>query len=331
MHVERTAMTVSRYVVRRLFHAAFVVWAAFTTSFVLLYLLPSDPVELMLGRAGGESVVEVSEEVKAALRADLGLDQPALLQYFSILARFLAGQFGTSIRTGRPIVDMLSEALPHTLALAAFTLVLAVVIGAAIAFAAVRLPIRALRTALESLPPLLVALPTFWVGLLALQLFSFRWQLFPAVGNDGFASLVLPALTLAVPTGAYYAQVLITGLTEAGEQPFVPVAVAKGLAPRRVFLAHVVPNGILPTLTVVGMSVGSIVAGSVVAETVFSRIGLGRMVQTAVEEQDIPVVQAVVVIAAVGFALSNLIVDLLYPAVDPRLRNSVRRAAEVGA
>ncbi len=177
-----------------------------------------------------------------------------------------------------------------------------------------------MRTLLLALPPLGVSLPTFWVGLLLIQFFSFRISIFPALGNEGLASLVLPSVTLAVPVSASIAQVLARGLRTALAEPYVETARAKGASRARVHLRHAFRNATIPALTIVGVIVGNLLAGAVVVETVFSRVGIGRLTVTAVNGQDIPLVQGLVLLAAAVFVATNLVVDLLYPVVDPRIR-----------
>lgn len=305
------------YVLRRVVGAAAVLLAAFTVSFVVLYLLPSDPVSIMLDGAATGTYVDPAQV--EALRARHGLDQPPLQQYLTVLGAALTGDLGTSVTSGADVTTLVAQALPQTAALAGVALVLAVVLGAGLASLATWTRSARLRGLLLALPPLGVALPTFWVGLVLLQLLSFRVPLFPAVGNQGAASLVLPALTLAVPLSATVAQVLAQGMGEAWRAPYVETALAKGASRTRVQLRHVTRNAALPALTLLGVLVGNLLAGSVVVETVFSRQGFGRLAQAAVTAQDIPVVLGLVVVAAVVFVLVNLLVDLAYPLLDPRI------------
>jgi len=313
----------ARYLLRRLAQALLVLWAAFTVSFVILFLLPGDPVAIMLNPGGQATYVDPAAE--AALRAELGFDQPLLVQYGQRLAAAVQGDFGTSIRTGAPVLSAIAAALPETLKLAGLGLLIGVLGGAALAVLATYLRRAWLRESLLSLPPLGIAVPTFWAGLMLLQVFSFRLGWFPAFGNTGFLSLVLPALTLALPTGAVVAQVLAGSLQSTWRQPFVEVVQAKGASRLRTHLGHVLRNATIPSLTIVGLVIGNAVAGSVVVETVFSRSGIGRLMQTAVTEQDIPLVQGLVVLSAVVFVVVNLLVDLAYPLIDPRI--TTRRKA----
>ncbi|MFJ3669577.1 ABC transporter permease [Streptomyces sp. NPDC090106] len=306
-----------RYVIKRLAQAVGVLWAAYTVSFLVLDYLPGDPVTAMA--SAGMDSGEVDPARLAALRHEYGFDQPVLVQYADYLGRAVHGDFGDAISTGRPVTSTLADALPQTLQLTGAALLLAVVLGGGLAVAATFTSRRWLRQFLLSLPPLGVSVPTFWVGLLLVDMFSFRLNWFPAFGNDGFRGLVLPALTLAVPTGALVAQVLAKSLLTALDQAYVETARAKGAGRWRVHLRHALRNASLPALTVVGLLVGQLVAGSVVVETVFSRDGLGRVTAAAVTTQDIPLVQGVVVFGALIFVTTNLLVDLVYPLLDPRI------------
>ena len=313
-----------RYIGQRVLQALAVLWAAFTISFIVLFLLPSDPVSLAVDSAGSGTPADAA--AIAELQARYGLDQPVLVQYWHSLVGAVQGDFGLSIATGQPVTTAILDAVPSTLGLAATALVLAVVFGSAVAYAATYTQIAWLKNLLLALPPLGVAVPTFWVGLLLLQLFSFRLRWFPAFGDAGAASLVLPAVTLALPTGAVIAQVLATSMATTWKQPFVDVARAKGVSRLRVQTRHVLRLSSIPAFTIAGVLVGTLLAGSVVVETVFSRAGVGRLTQTSVLAQDIPVVQGIVVLTSLVFVLVNLAVDLLYPLIDPRIVREYRPA-----
>ncbi|MGW6486411.1 ABC transporter permease [Streptomyces sp. NPDC055056] len=312
-----------RYVIKRIAQAVGVLWAAYTVSFLVLDYLPGDPVSAMAG-AGADSG-QVDPAQLAALRHQYGFDKPVPVQYAEALGRAVRGDFGDSVSTGRPVTSSLGDALPQTLQLTGAALLLAVVLGGGVALLATYTTRRWLRQLLLSLPPLGVAVPTFWVGLLLVEVFSFRARLFPAFGNDGLRGLVLPAVTLAIPTGALVAQVLAKSLLTALDQAYVETARAKGAGRVRIHLRHALRNASLPALTVVGLLAGQLIAGSVVVETVFSRDGLGRVTASAVAAQDIPLVQGVVVFGALIFVSANLIVDLVYPVLDPRIVVHSRR------
>lgn len=315
------------YVLRRGLHAAIVVWAAFTLSFILLYALPGDPIAIMLG---GEGAGAASAAQRHALAAAYGYDQSTLARYFQLLNQAAHGDFGVSMQSGKPVATLILEALPETLKLAGVALLLAVTVGFALALAASARPSGKLRAILLALPPIAMAIPSFWTGLILLHIFAFRLHWLPAIGNQGGRSLILPGITIAIPAAAVIAQTLARSLDETFAQPFVSALKAKGLSFIRLYAVHVLHNAILPTLTVIGVIMGHVFSGAVVTETVFSRSGAGRLLQSAVSVQDIPVVQGLVVLAAVAFALINLAVDLSYPLLDPRMRRVRDVAAQAG-
>ena len=307
----------TRYVIKRVLQALVVLWAAYTVSFFILTLLPGDPVSAMAGAGSDSSTVDPALIEK--IKHQYGFDKPVLVQYLSYLGQALHGNFGTSVATGRPVSQIVSEAVPATFALAGAALLLAVVFGGFLAIAATYTSRRWLRQFLMSLPPLGVSVPTFWIGLMLVELFSFKFRLFPAFGNNGLVGLVLPAITLAIPTGAQIAQVLTKSLLTTLGEPYVETAKAKGAGRVRVHLRHALRNASLPALTVLGVIAGQLLASAVVVETVFARSGLGRVTQGAVTAQDLPVVQGVVVLGALIVIVVNLTIDLVYPLLDPRI------------
>jgi peptide/nickel transport system permease protein len=248
------------------------------------------------------------------------------LQYLSRLGRALTEDFGTSFESGRPVSALIAESLPATAAVAGLALLLGILGGTALALLAAAAPARWYSRLPLNLPPLGVAVPSFLVGLLLLELFSFRLHWFPAIGNEGIGSIVLPAITLAIPTGAVVAQLLAKSLHQTMSQPYADTARAKGASEARVLRRHAVRNAVIPALTISGVLVGQLLSDAVITETVFSRTGLGPLTATAVSGQDIPVVQGIVAFGALVVVVGNLIVDLLYPLLDKRIVHSARRA-----
>ncbi|MFL1375902.1 ABC transporter permease [Nocardiopsis protaetiae] len=314
------------YLGRRLLQAAVVLWAAYTLAFALLFLLPGDAVSLMLRGGAQEVFADAGQE--QALRERWGFDEPPAVQYLAMLGRTLTGDLGTSLSSGRPVTEAIGQALPATAWLAGAGLGLAVLLGGGVALAATWTRSPLLARVLGSLPPLGVAMPTFWVGLLLIQVVSFQWGLLPALGDLTPAGLVLPALTLALPTAALLAQVLGTGLAVELDRPYAATARAKGASRTRVHLGHALRNAVIPALTLTGVLAGELLAGTIVVETVFSRPGVGRLTAAAVQTQDLPLLLGIVLFAAVVFVLANLLVDLLYPFLDPRVQ--LRPRARIG-
>lgn len=313
----------TRNLLNRIGQAAVVLLLAFTASFLLLQTLPGDA--LLIKYQNPE--MGLSAEQIAEIRVLYGADAPIWAQYGNTLWNFLQGSFGYSIQAGVPVNTLLATNLPPTLRLASLGLVFAVLLAGAIAFAATLAPFAWLRNLLVSLPALLVSVPVFWLGIMLIQIFSFRFRLVPVINPSEFQALLLPVATLAIPIAAPLAQILIRSLDEVQTQPFVAVARAKGASRLWVLWRHVLRNALLPVLTIAGVLFGELLAGAVVTETVFGINGIGRVTEQAVSNQDTAVLQAIVILAAFGFVVINLLVDLAAPLIDPRLKRSIGATA----
>lgn len=307
----------TRYLLGRVGQAVLVLWAAFTAAFILLQALPGDAILIKFQNPElGLSPAQIAE-----IRQSYGADSPVWTQYLHTLGGFLTGDFGTSVQAGVPVGQSLLANLPPTVWLAGFGFALAVLLAVAIAALSSLAAFAWLRAAVQSLPSLFVSVPTFWLGIMLIQIFSFRLKLIPVINPGPWEGLVLPVLTLAVPISAPLAQILVRSIDEISTHPFVAVARAKGASRAGVLWRHVARNALLPTLTIAGVLFGEILAGAVITETVFGLNGLGTLTERAVRNQDTAVIQAVVVLSAAGFVLVNLAVDLLAPVLDPRLRS----------
>ena len=306
------------YLLRRLVQALIVLWGAITVSFAVLHLTPGDPVRIMLG-GSGDAAAAASPEQVAALRAELGLDLPLWQQYLGFLGRVLQADFGTAYSTGQPVTAEIAQALPVTVELGLAAIVASVAGALIFALLGVLLPGAGLRSVFQSVTVLGVAMPSFWVAILALQVFSFRLGWFPAFGSDGFVAVILPALAMAVLTAGTLAQVLTRGLKDALAEPYADTARAKGLSETRVVLSHALRNASLPVFTMVGMMVGGVLGGAAIVETIFGRQGVGQLFVTAVQAHDFPLIQALIILTGGVFVLVTLAVDLLYPLIDPRV------------
>jgi peptide/nickel transport system permease protein len=308
-----------RYAALRLLGVVAVIWAAYTITFVILYVIPGDPIQILLGN-GIEGYGGSPEQV-AKLRHDYGLDMSLTGQYFHQMNRILLhGDFGTSYLTTQDVSAMIGHALPSTIQLTAAALFLGIVFGVAIAVAGVYVRWGWFQTLMTSFPALGVSIPTFWVGLLLLEWFSFKLQIVPATGTAGIQTLILPAITLAIPTAAVIAQVLGRSLRDNLHEPYIDIVRSKGASRARVQLLHALPNALLPTITVIGSLVGLLIGGAVITETIFARNGIGQLLAHAVTTKDTPVVQGIVILTATVFVLVNLVVDLIYPLLDPRVK-----------
>ncbi|GAB2608483.1 peptide ABC transporter permease [Paractinoplanes abujensis] len=319
----------TRYVLGRVGQAVAVLWAAYTLTFAILYLLPSDPMELQLAAAGVQTDSLTASQVDA-IKQQFGLDESIGAQYWHHLTGLLRGDFGTSLTQQVPVSDLLAQRIGPTLQLSLSAAVVSLVAGSALAYLATFVTRGWLRTLLSRLPALGASFPQFFVALFLIQFFSFRLGWFPATGTTGFTSLVMPVLTISVLASAVLAQVLIKSFDETLAQPYITTARAKGLSRSAVHLRHAFRNAALPAMTILGVIVGLTVTSSIVTETVFTREGVGKLAQEAVLAQDVPVVLAVVTVAAAVFVLVNLVVDLLYPLLDPRIV-AVRRGPASGS
>ena len=311
----------ARYLVGRVVQAVVVLGAAFTLTFAILYLLPSDPLELQLAAAGIQQDSLTADQL-AALQQKFGLDQSIPEQYWHHLIGALHGDFGVSLSQGVPVTDLIGQRIGPTLLLSFSAAVVALAGGSVLAYFATFVRWNPLRVLLTRLPALGASFPQFFVALFLIQFFSFQLGWFPATGTEGAASLVMPVLTIAVLASSVLAQVLIKSFEETLRQPYVVTARAKGLSRSAVHVKHAFRNAALPAMTILGVIVGLTVTSAIVVETVFTREGVGKLAQEAVLSQDVPVVLAVVTIAAAVFVVVNLIVDLLYPLLDPRISHT---------
>ncbi|SNQ51943.1 ABC-type dipeptide/oligopeptide/nickel transport system, permease component [Frankia canadensis] len=314
-----------RYLAGRFAQALVVLWAAYTVAFVILHVLPSDPVTLQLS-ASGADIGTLTPAQLHLLEARYGLDDSILVQYFRALGGALHGDFGMSLTQNVSVSSLIADKLPDTLLLSAVAIPITLLFGVGIAFLAIYVQWRPARVLLARLPAVGVSLPQFFVGLLLIQVFAFSLSWLPATGNSGADSLVLPAVTMALPGGAMLAQLLTRSLADTWGEPYILTARAKGLSRWATQLRHALRNASLPALTLLGVIVGYTVTNAVVVEAVFSRNGIGQLAQQAVLGQDVPVVQAIVLIGAVLFVSVNLLVDLLYSLLDPRVASAARVA-----
>ncbi|PYE26060.1 peptide/nickel transport system permease protein [Rhizobium sp. PP-CC-3A-592] len=305
-----------KFVLARIGQAVLVLWAAFTLSFVLLQAMPGDAVLIkFLNPEYGLSPEQIAE-----IRADYAVDGSLFAQYAASLGNLLTGDFGYSVQAGVPVSAQLAVNLPATLTLASLGFATAVILAALLAFLSSFSAGSRLRDLIQSIPALFISIPVFWLGIMLIQIFSFRLKLVPVIHPGPWESLILPVLTLAVPISAPLAQILIRNLDEIETRSFVSVARAKGASRGRVLFRHVARNAVLPVLTIAGVLFGELLAGAVVTETVFGLSGIGSLTERAVSHQDLAVLQAVVIVSAAIFVAINLIVDLAYPFLDPRLK-----------
>lgn len=302
------------YIARRLIVLLPVVVGVSFLVFAAMYILPGDAVDSMLSERGA------SAEDLARLRAELGLDDPFLMQYGRFLSRLARGDLGSSIVTGRPVADQIASQLPATIELTLASLAIAVLVGIPLGvLAAIRR-----GTWIDSLSMIValigVSMPNFWLGLLLILTFSLQLGWFPAAGTGDWRYLVLPAVTLGFSGVAIIARITRSSLLEVIHADYVRTARSKGLRPTMVIVKHAMRNSMASVMTVIGLQFGALLGGSVVVESVFGRQGIGFLTVSGIQRADIQVVQVTVMMAALAFVVVNLLVDLTYSLLDPRIR-----------
>lgn len=300
------------FLLRRLAGAAVVIFLISILTFAMIHLVPGDPVTVMLGD-------QATAERVAALRHQLGLDQPLYVQYVHFVRNALQGDFGQSIRSGQPVLGEVLRQLPSTLWLALWAMLIAAPLGLILGTVAAVTRHRWLEFLLVTTPLIGLSMPTFWSGLLLILFFGLYLKWLPVIGNNSPASMIMPALTLALPAAAVIARMTRATLLEVLSQDYVRTARAKGVTERGVNLKHALRNALIPTVTIMGLQFGGLIGGAVIVESVFARPGLGRLAVNSILTRDFPMVQAVVLFGALGYVLINLLVDLLYGLLDPRI------------
>ena len=317
-----------RFILRRLAQAIPTLFGITLLSFVLMRLSPSDPVSLMVAGAS-----DLSREDIAAIRQSYGLDQPLPLQYLSWLGHVLGGDFGQSFLFKRPVIQMIAAALPNTLLLASFALLLALSIGVPLGVFAAHYRGTLLDQVIRVFGVAGHAIPGFWFALLFILVLSVDFRVFPVGGmqtigkdpwdlGDRLSHLIGPALALSLGGIANYSRYMRTEMLEVLGQDFVRTAYAKGLYQHSVLFIHALRNALLPLITALGGLLATLVSGAVVIEQVFAWPGMGRMTYEAARSKDYPIVMAVVLISSALLLLSYIIRDIAYGVADPRVRHS---------
>lgn len=312
----------TRYIIRRLIHSIFIIWGVATLVFFGLRAIPGDPVVQFLG-------AEYTPEAAEALNQKLGLDEPVYVQYFKWLSSTVQGDLGDSIATGETVGDAIRTGFPKTISIAvvAFTLALIIAIPTGV--------IAALRRNswvdyfVSVIAFIGVSMPSFWFGIILIILFAVRLNWLPAVGYASIAEeglwawlkhLLLPALAVGAGFSAILMRFVRAGLLEVLGSDFIRTARAKGLAERNVIVRHALRNALIPVVTIAGIQLALLLSGTVIIEIVFSIRGLGRILVGAILDKDYPIVQGVILLVSVIFVLANLIVDIIYTFLDPRIR-----------
>ncbi|MFQ3568562.1 MAG: ABC transporter permease [Aggregatilineales bacterium] len=311
----------TNYIIRRLLLAIPTLIGVSFLVFWSIRLVPGDPA---IALAGELATPELTQRV----RENLGLDQPVPIQYVRYLGRIVQGDLGRSIRSGLPVLEEIQIRLPRTLTLATASLIVSSIIGIAIGVTAARRPNSWFDGISMVFALLGVSMPIFWLGLMLMILFSVQLPqilglsgpLLPPTGSGTWQHLVMPVTALAASSMAIQARMTRACMLEVLRQDYIRTARAKGQHERRVIYGHALRNAMLPIVTIIGLQFGTLLGGAVLTETVFAWPGIGRLLVDAIGYRDYPVIQGVVLVIAIGFVLTNLVVDILYAYLDPRIQ-----------
>ena len=311
----------TQYIIRRLLYALFIVWGCATIIFFMLRLVPGDPVSVMLGG-------EYSPEAEAQLKKNLALDQPVYTQYVTWMGNVLQGDLGKSIATKEPVTSAIKRALPKTLSITILAFIIGVVIALPMGILAALKRGSAFDFAASVSTFAGISLPTFWFGIVFILIFAVKLNWLPSVGyvplSEGiwpwFEHLLLPALAAGIGQAAILMRFVRAGLLDVMGSDYIRTARAKGLSEQRVIIGHALRTALIPVVTVAGLSLAGLLGGLVITETVFSISGIGRLLTGAIFSKDYPIVQGVLLLITLIFVLANLIVDVTYSVLDPRIR-----------
>jgi len=304
----------TRYIQKRVLLAIPTILLTSVVVFLMLYLIPGDPASIYVGES------QATPERIAQIRHSLGFDRPLYVQYGDFLWKAVHGNLGRSVQTNRPVTQEVLDRLPNTIQLAVAAMILAILSGVSLGIIS-GLKQNSWIDTLAMLGALTgVSIPVFWLGLLLIMFFAVRLHWFPATSQPGLRGLVLPAISLALLSTATLARLVRSSIIEVLHLEFLQTTRAKGLRERTVVLRHALPNALIPVITVIGLQFGSLLSGAVITETVFARPGLGKLVVDSIQNKDFPVVQGVILVLAMIYVFVNLLVDLSYAIIDPRIR-----------
>lgn len=303
------------FLIKRLIRFFTVIFGVLLLTFLLIHLVPGDPVEVMLGESA-------SSADREALRTELGLNQPLLQQFGSYLHKLAHADFGHSIHTKASIADLIKTRYPATLKLALLSLLIGLVVGIPLGIFSALKAGHWQDILVTIISVRLSAMPAFWLGPVLMLVFAVWLGWLPVSGMESNMSIILPAVTLGFGLSAILTRMTRTSLLEVLNDDYIRTARAKGLTERVVILRHAMRAALLPIITIVGLQMGSLLAGAVITETIFSWDGIGRLLVESIEKRDYPVTQACVLVVALSYVVVNLLTDLLYKLADPRVGNA---------
>jgi peptide/nickel transport system permease protein len=303
----------SRFLLRRVLLIVPVLFGVATLVFSLIHLVPGDPVQAMLGESASPQEI-------AQLRGTLGLDRPLYVQYLNFMQNIIVGDLGTSLRTNQAVTTVIAERMPATIELAAAAMIVALVIAIPLGIVAAAGAGTVTDHIATTLALVGISMPNFWLGPLLAIVFSVALGWFPVSGRGTAASLVLPAITLGTPLAAVLARTTRASVLEELRELYVLAARARGVSRVRAMIGHAFRNSLIPIVTVLGLQLGSVLTGAVITETIFAWPGVGRLLVQSIGARDYPAVQGCVLLIATTYMATNLLVDVAYGFLDPRIR-----------
>lgn len=305
-----------RLLISRLISALFVLLGSLLIVFIIYYFLPTDVVDTLLAENAG------NPEVAEALREELGLDEPFYIQFYHYVSNIFAGDFGTSVIDNEPVINKILTQFPATIMLTFASIIVALVVGITLGV----LSAIHQNTVIDFIARIIglfgISMPTFWSGILLILIFSVTLGWFPAMGSDGLKTLVLPAITLGLVGSGFIIRVVRNSMLDTINDTYIVTLRAKGINEKIIMYKHALRNALIPSITIIGIVLGDFLGGTVIVETVFSRQGIGRLVSDAIMAKNLPVIQGVVFFTAIIYVTINLIIDLSYSIIDPRIRRN---------
>ena len=308
----------AHYIIKRLLLVVFVMFGVSLLIFTLLYFTPGDPARTILGD-------DANEEQIAKLREDLGLNDPFWKRYASYVSGVLQGNFGVSYVTGRPVANSIVSRYPTTMRLALLSTLVAVLIALPLGTLSAVYQNSFIDNATRIIALLGVSMPQFWQAILFILLFTLQWGLLPASGSYGPEYWILPSFTIGIHMASTILRITRASMLEVLQQDYILMSKANGTKERLIILRHALKNAMIPIFTIIGLRFGSVLGGSVVAESIFALPGMGKLIVDSIKSRDYPVIQGCILLISISYCLINLVVDILYMYLNPRIREEIGR------
>jgi peptide/nickel transport system permease protein len=300
----------------KLVQAIISIFGSLVLVFSILYLLPGDPVLSLV------DPTTVTPEAIENLRRELGLDRPFYAQFLDYLKGVLTGDLGVSRVTGEPVIDKIVEQLPATLLLTLCSMIFSIIFGITLGVLSAVYRNKWLDVIIRFIALFGISMPTFWSGILLILFLGVQLNWLPIMGSDGWQTLIMPSISLGLIGAGFIIRMVRNSMVDILKDPYILTLRAKGLNEKRIMFVHVLKNALIPAITIIGLNVGEMLAGTVVIETVFSRQGIGRLISDALAMKDLYVIQGVILFSAIVYVVMNMLVDLSYSLLDPRIRKA---------